>query len=184
MKFPLRSFMLMLSALFLHGCVSGNSTSKIPAVRDFQPERYLGRWYEIARLPHSFEDGMSEVYAEYTPGEENRINVVNSGVRDGERRTVHGIAKFKGATDRGELEVSFFRPFWGDYKIFYLADDYSIAMVTGSTDKYLWILSRKPHLPRQQLNSLIELAKLHGFPVDKLIFPQQAETVDDSAAKE
>ena len=174
----------MLSALFLHGCVSGNSTAKIPAVRDFQPERYLGRWYEIARLPHSFEDGMSEVYAEYSPGEGSRISVVNSGVRDGERRTARGTARFKGATDRGELEVSFFRPFWEDYKIFYLADDYSIAMVTSSTDEYLWILCRKPHLPRRQLNSLIELAELHGFPVDKLIFPQQSETSDAPAAEE
>ncbi len=161
------------AALFLAGCMPGNSTASIPAVKNFQMDRYLGRWYEIARLPHTYEKGMTKVYAEYSLQENGRLSVLNTGTRDGKIKTIRGTARMKGAPDSGELEVSFFRPFWGEYKIFYLNDDYTIAMVTSSTDAYFWLLARTPELPQGKLDSLLENARQYGFATEKLIFPQQ-----------
>ena len=164
--------MLMLSAPFLHGCVSGNSTWKIPAVRDFQPERYLGRWYEIARLPHWFEEGMREVTAEYTRLDGGRIRVVNRGMRDGRAREISGVAKLKGDPGTGELRVSFFRPFYADYRIIELDPEYSCALVTGARRDFFWILSRTPVIADELLRQKVEHARHCGFPVEKLIFSQ------------
>ena len=136
----------------------------------------MGTWYEIARLPHRFERGLELVRAEYTLNPDGSIKVVNSGVRDGEARSIVGRARLKdpGAIPaRGELEVSFFRPFYGDYRIIELDPEYRCAVVTGSTRDYLWILAREPELDKTRLDALLKRLAGWNFAVDKLEFPRQ-----------
>ena len=161
---------LAVAALFLAGCAA--STRHIPAVTPFDVDRYLGRWYEIARLPHRFERGLDYVAAEYSR-EEQHLVVVNSGVRNGEPKSVRGLAKFKGDMNTAELRVSFFRPFYGDYRVIWLAPDYSCAIVTSSTNNYFWILARDRQLPSARLQELLTMAKAWGFEIDKLEYPRQ-----------
>ena len=97
--------------------------------------------------------------------------VRNCGVKDNIRRCITGEAKLRGEADKGELLVSFQWPFYGAYRIIYLNDDYSVAMVTGSRKKYFWILSRTPKLPVGELEKLIQWAKAHGYETEKLIYP-------------
>ena len=166
-------FSALLAALF-SGCAA--STSDIPAVKEFDPDRYLGRWYEIARLPHRFERGLDCVRAEYTRAPDGAIKVVNCGVRDGELRKIVGRAKLKdpaASPPAGELRVSFFRPFYGAYRIIELDPEYRCSVVTGSTREYLWILSRTPKLPEARLAAILDRLGKLGFAVDKLEFPRQ-----------
>ncbi|WP_288591751.1 lipocalin family protein [uncultured Victivallis sp.] len=169
--------LLQIALLFLlvlaGGCMSGRSTEKIPAVTGFELPRYLGAWYEIARLPHRFERGMDRVTAEYTQNPDGTVKVVNRGFRDGVEHRAEGIAKFSGKPTVGELEVSFFRPFYGDYRIIQLDPEYRHAVVTSSTDDYLWILARTPQLPDDELLELVEYARKCGFATDRLEFSGQ-----------
>lgn len=158
----------------LTGCSGcGESTSHIPAVTDFDPVRYAGTWHEIARLPHRFERGMTGVRAEYTLLPDGRIDVVNRGMKDGEEKEIRGIArKSEGYPPCvGELEVSFFGPFYGKYRIVYLKEDHSAAMVTSDTMDRFWILARTPDLPDEVLGELIRQAADWGFPTDRLEYP-------------
>lgn len=158
-------------AAVLSGCRNAESTASIPAVRPFDAERYLGTWYEIARLPHSFERDMTRVTAVYTAHRDGGIDVLNSGWRDGEHRTARGRARFRGDSNVGELEVSFFGPFYGQYRIIALAPDYSSAMVTSSTCDYLWILARESTLPPELFRQYKEQAAKLGFNVAALEYP-------------
>ena len=160
--------------MFLAGLLTGcASTSDIPAVTGFELKRYLGTWYEIARLPHRFERGLDYVRAEYTLEPDGSVKVVNSGIRDGEARSVVGHAEAKDPT-KGELRVSFFRPFYGDYRIIELDPEYRYAVVTGSTRNYLWILSREPRMDKAQLAGILERLGKLGFALEELEFPRQA----------
>lgn len=159
------------AAAALTGCRNAPSTASIPAVRPFEAERYLGTWYEIARLPHVFERGMTGVTAVYTARNDGGIDVLNSGLRDGEPRSIRGRARFRGDTTVGELEVSFFGPFYGQYRIIALAPDYSSAMVTSSTCDYLWILARSPSLPPETFRQYKDQAAKLGFDVAALEYP-------------
>ena len=165
-------FSAVFSTLFC-GCAS---TSDIPAVRDFDLDRYLGTWYEIARLPHRFERGLDYVRAEYSRAPDGTVKVTNYGVRDGGKRSIVGRAKLKdprAVPPVGELRVSFFWPFYGAYRIIEVDPEYRYAVVTGSSRDYLWILSRTPKLPESLLAAIIgRLGKL-GFAMDKLEFPRQ-----------
>lgn len=178
--------LLQIALLFLlvlaGGCMSGRSTEKIPAVTGFELPRYLGAWYEIARLPHRFERGMDRVTAEYTQNPDGTVKVVNRGFRDGVEHRAEGIAKFSGKPTVGELEVSFFRPFYGDYRIIDLAPDYSHAVVTSGTMDYLWILSRTPQLPQERLSAILEQLRSRGVDIGRLEYPKQ-ETAPCSSAK-
>lgn len=160
----------MVVAGLLAGCAA--STADIPAVTGFELERYLGGWYEIARLPHRFERGLDFVRAEYTPAPDGSVRVVNSGIRDGEKRSVVGRAVLKDPA-KGELRVSFFRPFYGDYRIIELDPEYRYAVVTGATRDYLWILSREPKMAEPQLAGMLERLGKLGFDTEKLEFPRQ-----------
>ena len=169
--------LLQIALLFLlvlaGGCMSGRSTEKIPAVTGFELPRYLGAWYEIARLPHRFERGMDRVTAEYTQNPDGTVKVVNRGFRDDVEHRAEGIAKFSGKPTVGELEVSFFRPFYGDYRIVELAPDYSSAIVTSSTKNSLWILSRTPRLSKETLEKYLAQIREWGFDVSALEYPKQ-----------
>jgi len=167
---------ISLISTILTGCAT---TSDIAAVRDFEPDRYMGTWYEIARLPHYFERGLDEVKAEYTLLDDGTIRVVNSGVRDGEPQSITGTAKFRDPDAEpltGELRVSFFWPFYSDYRIIELAPDYSHAVVTGGSREYFWVLSRKPEMEREKLEGILERAKANGFELETLEYPRHGGT--------
>ncbi len=142
-------------------------------VKGFDVERYLGKWYEIARLDHSFERNMSNVTAEYSRGSGEEIQVLNRGfdIQEGQWREIRGVACFIGEKNIGSLEVSFFGPFWGGYHIIVLErENYGYAMVTGPSRSYLWILSREKTLDEPVLADLISRARAWGFDTDRLIF--------------
>ena len=163
-------------AAALTGCAT---TSDIAAVQDFEPERYMGTWYEIARLPQYFERDMDEVRARYTLQSDGTIEVVNSGVRDGEARSITGTAKLKNPKANpltGELRVSFFWPFYSDYRVIELAPDYSYAVVTAGSRDYLWVLARKPTMDKALLDGILDRAKTHGFETGRLEYPKPAKT--------
>lgn len=163
-------------AAALTGC---GSTSDIPAVRNFEPERYMGTWYEIARLPQYFERDLDEVKAQYTLNDDGTIKVVNSGVKGGEPKSITGKAKLKHPDAKprtGELRVSFFWPFYSDYRVIELAPDYSYALVTAGSRDYLWVLARKPTMDKAQLDGILDRAKSLGFELDEMEYPKPAKT--------
>ena len=163
-------------AAALTGC---GSTSDIPAVQNFEPERYMGTWYEIARLPQYFERDLDEVQAQYTLNDDGTVKVVNSGVKNGEPTSITGKAKLKNPDAKpqtGELRVSFFWPFYSDYRVIELAPDYSYAVVTAGSRNYLWVLARKPTMDKAQLDGILSRAKALGFELDELEYPKPAKT--------
>ena len=153
------------------GCRPAHDTAGIAAVTGFDAARYMGKWYEIARLPHSFERDVSEPAAEYTLREDGTVRVVNSGLRGGVPTQAAGVARFAGKPDVGELEVSFFRPFYGAYRIIHLEPDYSAAVVTSDSRDYLWILGREKSLPREKLAHYLDWLEQQGFEVKLLQYP-------------
>jgi apolipoprotein D and lipocalin family protein len=144
-------------------------------VRNFDLDRYLGRWYEIARLDHRFERGLTQVTADYRLLEDDRVEVINRGFDPGkgEWREAKGVARFQGASDVGSLEVSFFGPFYGGYNVLVLDAGYRYALVAGANRDYLWILARDPQLDRATVDSLAGQAKAWGFATHALIFVEQ-----------
>lgn len=164
--------LIMIMGLFLVSCVG--STSHIAPVKNFELEKYMGIWYEIIRLPHSFENGLTDVSATYKIKDDGEISVLNKGYRkDSDKWTsVEGYAYFKGDKKTGELEVVFFWPFAGDYKVIYLDNEYKYAVVTGSTMSYFWLLSRTPDVDQVTIDKFISMAKSWGFETDKFIYPQ------------
>ena len=170
MKKWLTPVVLTLAALC--GCESAPSTADLRTVANFDPRAYCGTWYEIARLPHSFERGMRDVTATYTMLSDGTISVENRGVKDGREKSVRGYARRKqGHGGRGELEVSFFRPFYGAYRVLYLEPDGSAALVTSSTRNHFWILARTREIPADRLARYRELAERWGFAVGKFEYP-------------
>jgi len=147
----------------------------IAPVADFDADRYLGTWYEIARLDHFFERGMQEVSATYAKRDDGTLHVINRGwlVNKQKWNIARARATFAGAPDEGWLEVSFFGPFYGDYVVFELADDYSEAWVSGSDTGYLWYLSRTPIVPAERLKAFRERVGALGYDSDELIVVDQ-----------
>ncbi len=164
--------LFLLAAGLSGGCRSAASTAASPAVTPFELDRYLGRWYEIARLPHYFERDMTAVTADYSLRPDGKIRVVNSGVRDGNPHSATAVAVPGGDPETGMLRVSFFRPFYADYRIIHLEPDYSAAIVTSGTTDYLWILARSPQISASQLNDYLNRIRNWGFDVEKLEYPQ------------
>lgn len=145
-------------------------------VKELNLHRYMGRWYEIARFNHRFERGMDFVTAEYLMKENGKIDVINTGYRAGKYHTAHGQAKLPDPAEPGKLKVAFFLFFYSDYYVLELDEkDYSYALVGSSKDKYLWILSRVPHLPSETLTELLTKARERGYDTNKLIFVKQRE---------
>lgn len=145
------------------GC-TGMPTGVTP-VSEFELDRYLGKWYEIARLDHSFERGLEQVTAEYTLREDGGVSVINRGysVEDDSWNIAEGRAYFVNEDTQGHLKVSFFGPFYGSYVIFELdQEDYDYAFVSGPTTSYLWLLSRTPELPQQ----IIDRFRLRALELD------------------
>ncbi len=166
-------------------CVSGCTgiPDGVQAVQGFELERYLGTWYEVARLDHRFERGLTEVKAVYSQNADGSVRVTNSGfdAASGEWEEAQGKALMIDRADEGRLKVSFFGPFYGAYNIFELDPmGYRYAMVCGPDRSYLWILSRSPALEPELLERLVDQARLLDFPVDELIFVEHGRHQPDS----
>jgi apolipoprotein D and lipocalin family protein len=177
LAFRLRSLLPML-ALLLGGCIAVPVPEHASAVSNFEPERYLGTWYEIARLDHRFERGLEQVAASYSARDNGSIHVVNRGLESetGEWKKASGQASFIGARDRGLLKVSFFRPFYSAYMIFYLSADYCTAFVTGNDANTLWLLSRSPTVGAIDRARFVEAAHRLGVSADRIIWvPQKSD---------
>ena len=164
----------VLVAAMLGGCAS--VPKGLQPVADFQVDRYLGTWYEIARLDHSFERGLTKVTAEYSTRDDGSIQVVNRRY-DAQRekwRESRAIARFVGPPDVASLKVTFFWPFSGGYHVIALdREGYTYAMVTSSSRSYLWILARQKTLEPAVRDDLLGKAKEWGFRVEDLIFVEQ-----------
>jgi len=162
--------------VFIAGCA--RIPDNVEAVKGFNVERYLGTWYEIARLDHSFERGLKNVSATYTLRKDGGIKVLNKGYdkKRGKWKQAEGKACFVAGPDAGRLKVSFFGPFYGGYNIIDLdKKDYSYSLVCGPNLSYLWILARDKKLKGETLSKLINEAKNLGFETDKLIFVEQSD---------
>ena len=148
----------------------------VSPVSGFDVNRYLGTWYEIARLDHSFERGLEQVTAEYSLRDDGGIRVVNQGydrIKQRWERT-EGKAYFTGDSDVGRLKVSFFGPFYGGYNIIDLdQDSYRYALVAGPDTSYLWILARQPQLDISITERLLSKASGLGFDTSLMIFVEQ-----------
>jgi apolipoprotein D and lipocalin family protein len=143
------------------------------AVSGFDIDRYLGTWYEIARLDHRFERGLTNVTANYSLRDDGGVRVVNRGynAETAEWDEAIGKAYFVDTPDVGRLKVSFFGPFYGGYNIIDLdTRNYEYALVAGPDRSYLWILARSPNLSEAVLQSLLEKAESLEFAVNELIY--------------
>jgi len=167
----MRRSVIVASFLILTGCVG--IPKGIKPVTDFKVEEYLGTWYEIARLDHSFERGLTRVTADYSLRDDGGVRVVNRGYSEKEKRwkEVEGKAFFVRGPDQGHLKVSFFGPFYGSYVVFELDHEkYRHALVCGPDKSYLWILARSPEITDDLRDRLVEKASALGFDTAKLIF--------------
>lgn len=168
-------FVALLS-LALTGCLG--MPEQVKPVTAFELNRYLGKWYEIARLDHSFERGLDQVSAEYGLRDDGGVSVLNRGfsVEDQEWSEAEGKAYFVNADDEGYLKVSFFGPFYGSYVIFELdRDNYQYAFISGPDTSYLWLLARTPTVPQAVIDLFMERSKALGFNTDEVLFVNQVQ---------
>lgn len=163
----------LIALITLGGCVS--LPPDVKPVTRFELHRYLGKWYEIARLDHSFERGLDHVTAEYSLRDDGGIRVLNAGYSNELQswKKAEGKAYFARQHDEGYFKVSFFGPFYGAYAVFALDEDYQHAFVTSYNKSYLWLLSRTPVVDDHVIQSFVQKAKGLGFETDRLIFVNQ-----------
>lgn len=171
---PLKYFLLVCIIPLFSTC---QTMTKKTTVNNFELDKYLGKWYEIARFDHSFEQGLHGVTANYTLLKKGKIKVTNAGYKNGIRREANGKAKVAKSIYNGHLKVSFFLFFYADYFVLELDDDYQWAIVGSSADSYLWILSRKPAINDALYNELVEKAKKRGYDTSKLIKVDQSVNI-------
>lgn len=152
------------------------SFTKIPekakAVENFQLERYLGKWYEIARLDFKHERDLNNTTAEYSMYDNGCVRVVNRGYnyKKNEWKEAKGKAKFRGEENIGELKVSFFGPFYSGYNVIALDSDYRYALVAGKNLDYLWILSREKTIPESVRKQYLKEAERIGYNTADLVW--------------
>lgn len=154
----------------------GCACSKVDntTIKEFDLSRYLGTWYEIARFDHSFERGISYAQAHYSLKEDGTVKVENTGIKDGEYKESVGKAfQPDPENDPALLRVSFFGPFYSDYRVLMLTPDYDYAVVGSKGSNYLWFLSRTPEVPSEILQAMIDEAQRRGYDTSKLIWVEQ-----------
>lgn len=161
---------LLPSVALLAGCLG--MPQGVEPVDDFVLERYLGKWYEIARLDHSFERGLQQVTAEYSLRDDGGVRVLNRGYssKSGKWDEAEGKAFFVESENQGYLKVSFFGPFYGSYIIFELErEGYEYAFISGPNTSYLWLLSRTPEVSEEVLDHFRARAEALGFDLSELL---------------
>jgi apolipoprotein D and lipocalin family protein len=172
------SALLLASLLGLSACSTTPPEGMTP-VTPFDLTRYEGKWYELARLDHSFERGLTDVSATYRAQADGSVEVINRGYdnKRKEWRQAVGRALFTGESNRASLKVSFFGPFYGGYHVVALDQKgYRWAMVAGPDRDYLWILGRDKQLPADVRSGLLRQARELGLDVDKLIWVEQTRS--------
>jgi len=157
-------------AIVFFGCAT--MPKGATAVQNFEKEKYLGTWYEIARFDFRFERDLNNTSAEYSILENGNIGVVNKGYnfKKNEWKEARGQARFRGKDSVGELEVSFSGPFYSAYNILALDDEYRYALVAGKSTEYLWILSREKRIPDEIKQKYLHIAEALGYDLSELIW--------------
>ena len=178
-------FMLAIS-IFAFGCASQpvNRTSEAALLteQNVDLDRYLGRWYEIARLPNNFEKNCEGVTADYSMRDDGLIRVVNTCRKEsasGKIDVANGRARIVDETTNAKLKVSFFGPFWGDYWILDLDEDYSLSLVGEPSGRYLWILSRTPTISQETKEAALNKLEAMGYNISALYYPEQPPVPDN-----
>jgi len=169
-----KKYLLIIISFALSGCLG--MPESVKPVSDFEINKYLGKWYEIARLDHSFEEGLSQVTAEYTLKDDGGVSVLNRGflASENEWKEAEGKAYFVNSESEGYLKVSFFGPFYGSYVVFELdSDNYQYAFVSGPNTDYLWLLARTPSVDQELKDMFVQMVKERGFDTKRLIFVEQ-----------
>lgn len=176
----MRIIYAFLGCVVLAGCSTPpvNRSGDVPltTAESVDLTRYTGRWYEIARFPNGFEKDCEGVTADYALKDNGQISVINTcrkGSVNGKVEVANGRARVVDETTNAKLEVSFFGPFWGDYWILDLAEDYSLSLVGEPKGRYLWILSRTPEITDEVRASAINKLQALGYNTDALYFTQQ-----------
>lgn len=154
----------------LASCASIPKNAK--PVQNFDANRYLGTWYEIARFDFRFERNMDNTTAQYSLNKKGDITVLNSGYNyvDNEWKKAEGVAKFRGSKNVGALKVSFFGPFYSGYNVIALDKNYQYALIAGANLDYLWILSRNKNIPEEVKTDYLQIAKTIGYDTSRLIW--------------
>lgn len=162
--------MVMAAVLMVVGCSS--IPKGVSPVGDFDLQRYLGTWHEVARFDFAFERNLRNVTAEYSMNEDGSVKVMNRGYNQVKEQwqESEGRARFQGSPTVGALEVSFFGPFYSGYNVIAIDDDYQYALVSGKDLNYLWLLSRTPQMPSDVLTEYLILAESLGFDIDNLVW--------------
>ena len=155
-------------------CKSSSQYQEL-AVKNFDSNQYLGKWFEVARMDFKFEKDMKNVTAQYSLKDNGMIDVLNKGfnMKKGEWKEANGKAKFAKSKDIGALKVSFFGPFYSEYNVVMMDPDYKVALVFGESTKYLWILSREKTISTETKNKLVKFAKEKGYNTDELVWTIQ-----------
>lgn len=167
----MKKIFLMACIVSLFGSCDASQKVDNSTVPSVDLNRYLGSWYEVAKFDHSFERGIDFAMAKYTLRNDGKIDVLNTGIKDGRAKDAKGIAK---TTDvPGLLRVSFFGPFYGDYRIMLLDADYQYALIGGNNEKFLWILSRTPELDEATKSLILAEAERRGYDLNQLIWVKQ-----------
>jgi apolipoprotein D and lipocalin family protein len=157
---------------FLNSCSRKTIPVKAKAVQNFEKEKYLGKWYEIARLDFKFEKGLNNTSAEYSLNDNGGIKVDNKGydVKNDKWKQSIGKAKFVRGENVAMLKVSFFGPFYGGYNVIAIDKEYKYALVSGGSLNYLWILSREKSIPLEVASAYLKMAEEIGFKTADLIW--------------
>jgi len=144
----------------------------VTAVQNFNKDKYLGKWYEIARFDFRFERNLDNTTAQYSINPDGSIKVLNKGYNyiKKEWDSAEGKAKFIGSESEARLKVSFFGPFYGGYNVVDIDENYQNALIYGNSTEYMWILSRTKTIDEATKKRFIEKAKKDGFDVSKLIW--------------
>lgn len=169
----LKRLILVLMILFFAGCIKKDPY--LPTVKKVDIQKYKGTWYEIARFEHFFEKGCKNVTATYELKENGDIKVINSCqmIEDDSKKEATGIARVVDKTTNSKLEVSFFRPFWGDYWIIDIYGDYETALVGTPSREYLWILSRSKTIDKNLKEKIVKKLPSLGFDPKKFVWTIQ-----------
>lgn len=170
----MRAIFLIICAVLLSGCLG--MPESVKPVSGFELNNYLGKWYEVARLDHSFERGLSQVTAEYSARNDGGVSVLNRGYSEdkGEWKEAEGKAYFVNSQTDGYLKVSFFGPFYGSYVVFELdRENYRYAFVSGPNTDYLWLLSRTPTVEPEIMEKFVQMSRERGFDTERLIYVHQ-----------
>lgn len=174
-----RKKLIGLSVVLVTAAILLKSCKTIPkgavAVKPFDVNRYLGKWYEVARFDYRFEKNLINTTAEYSLKDNGNIKVVNRGYDfvKGKWKEAEGKAKFVGDKDEAKLKVSFFGPFYAGYNVIAIDPGYNYALVAGKNLNYLWILSREKTIPASIKESFLQKARALGYKTDQLNWVKQ-----------